>query len=328
MRREWQVKQIVTVGTKQHVDNCNCFGDRSSYKVFISFSLLIVWIVKVVIMICNLKAYIDDNASFGCTGDILYYEPYKCYFPTGQTKLLKLWDELNIPHKEKKQIYGPIIPFMGFNANPNDMTVSMSDKHQTMLLVRIRDFLKPGKWHSLKDFQSIAGYINWSFVVFLLLKPSLSTLYAKTTVKTQSHLPVHVNNTICKELMWFTKHASASNGIFLLKSVAWDPTTNLVNTTVCYADACLGGMAFWYPELKLGYQSHIPTDTAIPIFYWEAVAVACTMTSTVAPDSSCLVVYTDNTNTADIWHCLKASAPYITTLVLAIDWIIEHSLDA
>jgi hypothetical protein len=65
MRREWQAKQIVTVGPKRHVNHYNCFGDQASYKVFISFSSLVAWIAKAVIMICNLKAYIDDNASFG-----------------------------------------------------------------------------------------------------------------------------------------------------------------------------------------------------------------------------------------------------------------------
>jgi len=36
---EWQIKQTVTVdGHRRHVDHCNCFGNRGSYKVFISFT--------------------------------------------------------------------------------------------------------------------------------------------------------------------------------------------------------------------------------------------------------------------------------------------------
>ena len=109
LSKEWQAKQTVTVGDKRYVDHCNCFGNRSSYKVFLSFSSLVAWIAGHVRQIPHLKAYVDDNASFGLAGDVLYYEPYRRYFPTNQTKLLLLWDDLNIPHAEKKQIYGPII---------------------------------------------------------------------------------------------------------------------------------------------------------------------------------------------------------------------------
>ena len=75
----------------------------------------------------NLKTYIDDNGSFTCVRDVIYYPRYDSYYPSDQTKLLLLWDELNIPHAKKKQIYGPIIPYVGFNVNPNAMTISLSD---------------------------------------------------------------------------------------------------------------------------------------------------------------------------------------------------------
>jgi hypothetical protein len=328
MCKEWQAKQVVTIDGMRHVDFCNCFGNRGSYKVFLSFASLVAWIAEHVKKIRNLKIYIDDNASFGPAGFVQYYEPYQRYFPVDQTKLLMLWDELNIPHENRKQIYGPIIPFIGFDVDPNRMTVSLSDERRSKLFEKIRDFAKPGKRHSLKEFQSLGGHVNWSFAVFPLLKPSLSALYAKTAGKTQALLPIRVNNAICNELRWFLKHASAASGIFLLKSVAWDPTSELRNTTVCYADACLGGMAFYYPEFRLGYQCRVPPGFSAPIFYWEAVAVACAMMSPHTTNASRLVVYTDNKNTVDIWHSLKASTPYNTTLMIAIDWLISHEVDA
>jgi len=64
-----------------------------------------------------MKCYIDDNCSFARLGDVKYYPKYKRYFPTDQTKLLELWDELGLPHEEKKQIYGPVIPFIGFDVD-------------------------------------------------------------------------------------------------------------------------------------------------------------------------------------------------------------------
>lgn len=70
-------------------------------------------------MIKNLRSYIDDNASFVHVGDVMYYPPYDAYYPSDQTKLLLLWDELNISHVKKKQIYGPVVPYVGFDMDPN-----------------------------------------------------------------------------------------------------------------------------------------------------------------------------------------------------------------
>ena len=300
MSPEWQAKQAVTCGERWNLDLCNCFGNWASYKVFLSFSSLVAWIAETVKWIRDLKIYVDDNASFGCARDVIFYEPYHCYFPIKQIRLLLLWDKLGIPHKQKKHIYGPIVNFIGFEVDPNAMTILLSSKHWASLFQKIQDFAKPGKWHSLKEFQSLGGHMNWSLTVFPLLKPALSTLYAKISGKTQTMRPVCVNNAICWELQWFVKHTSAAEGIFLLKSLAWDPTTDLANVMVCYADASMNGMAFWYPELWLGYQCHIPPGCLAPIFYWEAVVVACAMFSPVTLKSLRLVVYTNNQNTCDI----------------------------
>jgi hypothetical protein len=324
----WQAKQIVTVEDLRYVDRCNCFGNRSSYKVFLSFSSLVAWIAEHVAHIPNLKAYVDDNCSFEPTNNFRYYAPYHRYFPSNQTKLLLLWDELNIPHENKKQIYGPVVPFLGFQVDPNAMTISISDERRAELIDKAFTFTKPGKRFQLREFQSLAGYLNWSFAVFPLLKPSLSAIYAKMSGKTRALAPMRINTAICTEMHWFIKHVRTSNGIFLLKTVAWDPTTDLAATSVVYVDACLTGMGFWYPELKLGFQCRTPAQQEAPIFYWEAVAVTCAMLCSFSNTAPRLVVYTDNHNTVDIWHSLKAAAPYNETLIVAIDWLIEHHTDA
>jgi len=41
-----------------------------------------------------------------------------------------------------------------------------------------------------------------------------------------------------------------------------------------------------------------------------------------------LVVFTDNQNTVDIWHSLKAISLYNETLILAIDWLIQHNTES
>ena len=46
MSPQWQLKQIVTVDGKRHVDHNLAFGTSSSPGIFISFNSLVAWIAK------------------------------------------------------------------------------------------------------------------------------------------------------------------------------------------------------------------------------------------------------------------------------------------
>ena len=192
----WQLKQAVAFEGQRHIDRCNCFGCRGSYYVYLAFISFVCWIALYFKGIPHLKCYIDNNCSFACLGDIKFYRKYNRYFPSDQTKLLELWDELSLPHEEKKQIYGPIIPFIGFDIDPNSMTVSISNERHHDLLNKVPDFSKSGKWQSSKDFQSLTGHINLSLAVFPLFKPALSAIYAKMANKSQVMATICVNNAI------------------------------------------------------------------------------------------------------------------------------------
>ena len=76
------------------------------------------------------------------------------------------------------------------------MTVSISDERRHDLLNKVLDFANSGKQRSLKDFQSLAGHVNWSLVVFPLLKPALSAVYAKMANKSRLMAPVRINNAV------------------------------------------------------------------------------------------------------------------------------------
>ena len=96
----------------------------------------------------------------------------------------------------------------------------------------------------LLEYQRLAGHVNWSLPVWPLLHPCLSAMYAKIAGKTKSFARIQVNKVVEMELAWFVKHVSSSLGVFLLRSVAWDPNIASYDSTVCYTDACLMGMAY------------------------------------------------------------------------------------
>jgi hypothetical protein len=63
----------------------------------------------------------------------------------------------------------------------------MDDTDKALLIQRITVFIAtaPGGTRcTLREFQQLAGWVNWSFNVFPLLKPALSNVYAKISGKT------------------------------------------------------------------------------------------------------------------------------------------------
>ena len=325
----WQVKQIITVDGCRHVDRCTSFGGRGSCRDYTAFMGLVLWIAIFVILIADLFGYIDDNLFFDEEGNVLWYQPYQCYYPAKQTKLLKLWDEINLPHEKSKQEYGPVLRIIGFMVDPNLMRVSMDEEDRARLLEHISEFAATapgGTRRTLREFQQLAGWINWSFNVFPLLKPALSNIYAKIGGKTETHAKIFVNKAVLRDLDWFSSHVRRSDGVHLFEDVDWNAERA---DAVAYADACLSGLGFYFERLKRGYQCTIPhqapKDT---IFYFEALAVvsvvdAVTKFSTIP---SKLLIYSDNTNTVDIFHSLRALPSYNDLLKFTISLLIKHGI--
>ena len=151
-------------------------------------------------------------------GDLDFYHLYHCWMPTEQAQILCLWDDIGLPHEDAKQIFGPVVPCIGFDVNLNNMTVTMIPAKRESLIEACELFVSSGR-RSLRDFQQLAGHINWALNIYPRLRPALSALYAKTTGKSRTFANIWVNNDIQSELAWFIAHVKRSNGIHFLRSV-------------------------------------------------------------------------------------------------------------
>ena len=97
-------------------------------------------------------------------------------YPAKQTCLLQLWDELRIPHDKDKQELRSTLHIIGLEVNPNAMTVTIDIDAHNELTQLINNFAIASKC-TLKEFQCIAGHVNWAFNVFPLLKPGLLAIF-------------------------------------------------------------------------------------------------------------------------------------------------------
>lgn len=324
----WQVKQILTVHGQRHVDRNNNFGGRGSPKIWISFMSLVAWIAIHKILIDALKTYMDDSFSFEVAGRVLYYPPYDCYFPAKQTRLLQLWDDLHLPHERPKQVFGAPLTIIGFEVDPNAMQVTLPHHKKAELVIELRRFAQKNHRWSLREFQRLAGWCEWSFNVFPLLKPGLSVLYDKIRGKKNAFAQIHVNNALLRELRWLADHVERLDGLHLFRCLDFEPSRD--DVVVIYTDASAAGMGLWFPDDNFACQSPLPGDAPHDsIFFFEALAVCSAIHAVTNMDETPakLLIYTDNSNTVAMFDSLRARPVYNSLLLSAVDILISYSVD-
>ncbi|KAG6807950.1 hypothetical protein H0H93_000788, partial [Arthromyces matolae] len=188
----------------------------------------------------------DDSFGISDASDLRYYQPYDDYFPSDQWELLTLWDELGIPHKRAKQVWGPVLTVIGIEVDINNMKFTLPSQAIVDLIAELDRFLerlpnKRPRHFKRKSWQKLAGWLNWSFNVFPYLRPlaCLSHIYNKLTEVKDDGKRIYCNMEIRSDLEWARRRILASDGIFLLESLMW---TESDADVVIEADACLTGL--------------------------------------------------------------------------------------
>jgi hypothetical protein len=205
----------------------------------------------------------------------------------------------------------------------------MTADDKLTLLNNIRSFIQTspgGTRRSLKDFQQLAGYINWALNVYPLLKPGLSNLYDKMAGKTKSFAKIHLNRGLINDFEWLIDHIERSDGVHLFEDPGWSPASA---DLIAYTDASSIGLGFYFPSTLLGYQAPLPcSPPKDTIFFFEALAV-CSAIHSAASFSHVpkkLTIFSDNTNSVDIFNTLRAKPVYNHILKSSVDVLIAHHI--
>jgi hypothetical protein len=307
----WQVKQIITVEGDRFVDRCNNFGNRGAQKLWVAVMALVIWIGIYVRHLEHLKLYTDDTYSFDLAENFELYLPYNRLMPSKQVALLRLWDDIGIPHDNVKQVWGKTLTIIGFDVDPNAMTVTMPPDKLRDLLSAIQSFCFPagnGRRHSLRRFMQMAGWINWALNIFPLLKPALSGLFGKIRGKQRPDALIYVNKQIRFELSWFASHARQSDGILIMESIAWRPVDA---NFVFFCDASLDGLGCYFPAFNTGFHAVAPVSAPLGnIFFLEALSVcwAIHIAHRLQLRGN-IAIFTDNENTVALFNRLYSSFP-------------------
>jgi len=131
--------------------------------------VLVSWIAKKKCNIELLGTYADDSFGPDLAANVAWYEPYHKFMPKNQVVILNLWDKINLPHKESKQVLGSTLTIIGIEVDADALTMTMPPDTLNKLIIAIRDFIMTKHKFTLHEWQRLAGWINWSFNVFPLL---------------------------------------------------------------------------------------------------------------------------------------------------------------
>ena len=340
MHKRWQLKQVHTIDDGRHVDRCNNFSGKGGYGIWSAFMSLVVWIVWNILHI-RFFVYVDDNFGFDRAEAHVFHARLNRCLPSQQARLLDLWDDIGLPYDDKKQESGPVLRIIGFDVDPNAMTVSIPIDARTKFLDHLADFLDTtdtDRHRTLWEFQALAGYANWVFNIYPLRHPGLCMLYCKIAGKTKANARIYLNASLIRELCWLRHHIEVAPPIRIFSSTSWDPvhakSAGLLQLRV-FTDASSLAMAYYFPSLKLAYHACLPPNPlSSTIFWFEALAV-CAAINHAADVWSCdfqpklqrLVVYTDSMNTVDMFNTLHALPSHNPLLISSINARSCTSLD-
>jgi len=74
---------------------------RTAPKIWCTFFGLVMWIAIYVYLCADVMHYMDNAWSYEMDLTLIFYEPYSSYYPKKQVILLRLYDELGLPHTKR-----------------------------------------------------------------------------------------------------------------------------------------------------------------------------------------------------------------------------------
>ena len=112
----------------------------------------------------------------------------------------------------------------------------------------------------------------------------------------------------------------------MFEDVDWDQSQADV---VAYSDACLSSLGFFFENSRTGFQCLVPQrPPKDSIFYFEALAVVSVVDAATRMREipRRLLIYSDNTNTVNVFHLLRVLPPYNQLLKFTVSLLIQHAI--
>jgi hypothetical protein len=267
----------------------------------------------------------DDFFGWDHASNLIFFRGQ--WRPKRQVQLLIFWDHIQCPFDDLKQEHGSPLKIIGFWVDINRGTISLSPDSIDEIISKIDSFLSsPSRQQPLREWQRLAGHLNWLLNVLPWGRPALSELYRKISGKTKPSEKIFLNATVHSDLQWLADTIPKAIGVRFLNEGLWLDRDADVSV---WTDANLkDALAFSFSNNSFVYQLKPPPSAIkIDIFFLELVAIlsaihhlAC---QTHPPRR--LLLFTDSLDSVAIFNSLSASETLHNGPLLAVAKIILQS---
>ncbi|RDB21877.1 hypothetical protein Hypma_010992 [Hypsizygus marmoreus] len=208
----WQLRQVVSVEGRLYIVRRLVFGNRASPRCWCSLSGLLCWLAVRKLSIVGLHVYMDDFFGWDFEDNLITFRGM--LRPRRQVQLLIFWEAISCPFDDKKQEHGACLKIIGFWVDANAGSISLTPQSITDIISKIHSFLStPGRNPALRDWQRLAGHLNWVLNVLPWGRPALTELYRKMSGKTHSYRGIPINAAVVADLSWLTDVIPTSIGV-------------------------------------------------------------------------------------------------------------------
>lgn len=303
----WQLRQLVSVDGVLYVVRRLVFGNRGSPRIWCSVSALLCWLAIRRLQIPGTHVYMDDFFGWDFADDVIFFHGQ--LRPRRQVLFLILWDHISCPYEDKKQLHGECLKIIGFWVDAKRGLISLPPDSVDDLIERIQEFLaSPERRARLRDWQRLAGHLNWMLNVLPWGRPALSGMYRKMGDKVHTRGFVFLNREVREELLWLVDVIPRAIGVRFIDSLAWDDSEA---DLVLWTDAALRlGLSFYYSGNGFCYQIRPPPPgIVIDIFFLELVAImsAIHYVATFQHPPRHVLLFTDSLDSVAVLSSLAAS---------------------
>lgn len=324
----WQLRQVVSVDESFFVVRRLVFGNRASPRIWCAVSGLMCWIAVRKFNLDGICVYMDDF--FGCDlADNLI--PFRgMTLPWKQVQLLLLWDAIGCPWEAKKQLSDATLVVIGFWIDPNVGSISLSPSSVEDIVRTIRLFLDaPDRKRPLREWQRLAGHLNWLLNVLPWGRPALTELYRKIAGKEKTSLPLFLNREVISDMEWLIQVIPRAIGVRFIDEGRWHLSEA---DMVMWTDASLSkGLAFVFLNQGFVYpirpsSSHIKPD----IFFLELLAILSALhhAATLPHPPRRLLIWSDSLNSVEACDSLSVSeSMHNAPLLAAAHVVLETGID-
>ncbi|KAJ7706808.1 hypothetical protein B0H17DRAFT_852873, partial [Mycena rosella] len=181
---------------------------------------LLCWIAIRKLRIIGLFVYMDDFFGWDFLDDLVFYRGKRR--PRCQVLLLTLWEFVGCPSEDRKQEHGVTLKIIGFYVDATLGSISLTPESVADILVKIQAFISDVKRQPpLRDWQKLAGHLNWLLNVLPWARPALTERYRKTRGKSHANARIFLNREVIQDLTWLSSVIPEAVGVRFVDALAW-----------------------------------------------------------------------------------------------------------